>query len=117
MLPDETFDPAKGHPSAKVEAPTDTFIQPKITGYRQLGSAEAALMNEAKALGAAFEELAARLKTYHAEQFSYAVAESGIFTERDRLVNAEPERWLAMGRTDIQTGVMKIVRSIAQPAS
>jgi len=37
--------------------------------------------------------------------------------ELNRLVNAEPERWLAMGRTDIQTGVMKIVRSIAQPAS
>jgi hypothetical protein len=33
------------------------------------------------------------------------------------LRDAEPERCLAMGRTDIQTGVMKIVRSIAQPAS
>lgn len=29
---------------------TDTFIQPKITGYRQLTTGEVALMNEGKAL-------------------------------------------------------------------
>lgn len=28
----------------------DSFIQPKITGYRQLNAEEAALMNEGKAL-------------------------------------------------------------------
>lgn len=28
----------------------ETFTQPKITGYRQLSEAEAALMNEGKAL-------------------------------------------------------------------
>lgn len=27
----------------------ETFVQPKITGYRQLNEAEAALMNEIKA--------------------------------------------------------------------
>lgn len=94
-----------------------TFVQPAIKGYRQLGKAEADLMNEAKALGAQFEDLVGRLKAYHGEQRAYAIPEPGDFTERDRLINAEPERWLAMGRTDIQTGVMKIVRSIAQPAS
>jgi hypothetical protein len=96
------------------------FIQPKITGYRQLGPTEADLMNEAKALGAAFEDLVARLKVHHINQRTDANA-AGLaeksFVEADRLLNAEPERWLAMGRTDIQTGVMKIVRSIAQPAS
>lgn len=71
--------------------PVDTFIQPKITGYRQLNADEAAMMNEAKAP----ERVA----------------------ELDRLDNAEPARWLAMGRTSIQVGIMQIVRSIAQPAS
>lgn len=96
----------------KSESTHDHFMQPKITGYRQLVPAETALMNEAKKLGAQFEELIGRLRAYHAEQT--ARADGG---ELRRLVMAEPERWLAMGRTDIQTGVMKIVRSIAQPAS
>jgi xanthine dehydrogenase iron-sulfur cluster and FAD-binding subunit A len=100
-------------------AKADTFIQPKITGYRQLGKVEADLMNEAKALGAQFEELIGRLRTCHANQRHAAGAAltPENEAERQRLLNAEPERWLAMGRTDIQTGVMKIVRSIAQPAS
>lgn len=114
MLSDETYDPAKGHPDAKVEAPADTFIQPKITGYRQLIPAETHLINEAKAIGAAAEDLVKRLREYHAAQYQASVTSPG---ENARLMDAEPARWLAMGRTDIQTGVMKIVRSIAQPAS
>lgn len=101
------------------DAALDTFIQPKVTGYRQLSPSEAALMNEAKAIGAAVEDLVARLRRYHQVQrddagVAYTPANEA---ERQRLQNAEPERWLAMGRTDIQVGVMKIVRSIAQPAS
>lgn len=95
----------------------EMFMQPKIAGYRQLGPAEAELMNEAKALGTAFEDLVARLKRYHFVQRDEAQANDSVNGELTRLANAEPERWLAMGRTDIQTGVMKIVRSIAQPAS
>jgi xanthine dehydrogenase iron-sulfur cluster and FAD-binding subunit A len=97
------------------------FMQPKITGYRQLTSHEAALMNEAKAIGAQFEDLIAKVRDWHNAQADLAsarqVADSRDGDEFARLVNAEPGRWLAMGRTDIQTGVMKIVRSIAQPAS
>ena len=93
-------------------APMDTFIQPKITGYRQLSTAEAELMNQAKELGSKFEILVAQLNSYYRSQRDAAGAE-----ETFRITNAEPARWLAMGRTDIQNGVMKIVRSIAQPAS
>jgi hypothetical protein len=97
----------------------DTFIQPKIAGYRQLGAEEAALMNEAKTLGAAFEELIGRLRDYHKAQrvecLQHLAESVESAAERTRLNACEPERWLAMGRTDIQTGVMKIVRSIAQP--
>jgi hypothetical protein len=97
----------------------ETFTQPKITGYRQLGAEEASLMNEAKALGAQFEDLIGRLRVYHTTQKGAAgtAMTPEKEAERQRLRDAEPERWLAMGRTDIQTGVMKIVRSIAQPAS
>lgn len=101
-------------------APTlETFTQPKITGYRQLNADEAALMNEAKALGTAFDELIGRLKAYHgAQKLKAGTARTPEHeAERQRLLEAEPERWLAMGRTDIQVGIMKIVRSIAQPAS
>src|ERR1700759_2648795 len=100
----------------------DPFMQPKMTGYRQLTPTETGLMNEAKALGAQFETLIRALRDYHAAQRSSASSAPDEFNpensvERARLNDAEPERWLAMGRTDIQTGVMKIVRSIAQPAS
>ncbi|ERR1700741_694405 len=96
----------------------DFFKQPKIAGYRQLGKREADLMNLTKELGAKFETLINALRDYHAEQRANAkIAPPEYDDETPRLDNAEPERWLAMGRTDIQVGVMKIVRSIAQPAS
>jgi len=95
-----------------------TFTQPTIAGYRQLTPEEAALMNEVKALGSQFEDLIGRLREYHKAQRANAkIAPPEFDDETPRLDDAEPERWLAMGRTDIQTGVMKIVRSIAQPAS
>lgn len=111
----EAFDPEKGNPNAP--APGDTFIQPKITGYRQLTPEEAALMNEAKAIGAVTENLVKRLIAYHLAQREQAFGLENSPVELDRIRDAEPARWLAMGRTDIQTGIMKIVRSIAQPAS
>ena len=40
----------------------DTFMQPKITGYRQLNEAEAALMNEIKARGVELGELVQKLR-------------------------------------------------------
>jgi hypothetical protein len=32
-----------------------------------------------------------------------------------RFVAAEPMRWAAIGKTDIQTGIMALVRAVAQP--
>lgn len=94
--------------------PAEHFIQPKITGYRQLNKAEAAMINRIKELGAEFEGQTRMVREYLKAQRGL----SSIQTDESmRLDNAEPERWLAMGRTDIQTGVMKLVRAIAQPAS
>jgi hypothetical protein len=36
--------------------------------------------------------------------------------ELRRFNAAEPHRWAAIGKTDIQTGIMALVRAIAQPA-
>ena len=73
----------------------ETFTQPKITGYRQLNEAEAASMNEIKAHGVALGELVAKLR-----------ASQGL-----------DQRWVSVGATDLQTGIMALVRAVAQPTS
>jgi len=47
-----------------METETETFIQPKITGYRQLNPTEAALMNEGKALAEKVGAWIAKLRTH-----------------------------------------------------
>lgn len=73
----------------------DTFTQPRITGYRQLTPADAALMNEIKAHGVALGELVTKL----------------------RAVDGLDQRWLSIGATDLQTGLMALTRGVAQPTS
>lgn len=73
----------------------ETFIQPKITGYRQLTEAEAALMNEIKAAGVQLGELVARLR---------ATADLD-------------QRWVSIGATDLQTGLMALTRGVARPTT
>lgn len=73
----------------------DTFRQPKITGYRQLSEAEAAWMNEIKARGVELGELVAKL----------------------RAVESLNQRWVAIGATDLQTGLMALTRAVAQPTT
>lgn len=73
----------------------ETFTQPKITGYRQLNETEAAMMNEIKARGVELGELVAKLR-----------ATEGL-----------DQRWLSIGATDLQTGLMALTRAVAQPTS
>ena len=73
----------------------DHFKQPKITGYRQLSDEEAVLMNEIKQKGVELGELADKLKGY----------------------NGLDQRWVSIGTTDLQTGLMALVRSVAKPTS
>lgn len=83
------------HPSKTREQFLDTFQQPKITGYRQLTEAEADLMNEIKAEGERLGALVARLR-------------------------AAPDvdgRWVSIGATDLQTGLMALTRAVARPTS
>ena len=65
----------------------------KIKGYRELSQSEIDAMNEVKTKGAELGELVAKLR-------------------------ANPEldqRWVSIGATDLQTGLMALTRSIAKP--
>lgn len=79
----------------------------KITGYRELDEADIALMNRIKALEAEVEDVVCSVRTHIELQGSQA--------DRRRHAFAEPYRWLAIGRTDIQQGMMALTRAVAQP--
>lgn len=65
----------------------------QIKGYRELSQVEIDLMNEVKAKGAELGELVKKLKA-----------------------NANlDQRWVSIGATDLQTGLMALTRSVAQP--
>lgn len=102
----------------------EQLIQPKITGYRQLNDEEAQLMNLVKAKGQEFNALLNKVDTYLAAQRLDAERVSAGpegkecdigKAELARIEAAQPCRWLAIGRTDLQTGVMAVIRAIAQP--
>jgi hypothetical protein len=76
----------------------ETFTQPKITGYRQLGEAEVALMNEGKL-------------RHHPQGTPPGPDASGL------LPIALDQRWVSMGASDLQVGFMKLIRAIAKPAT
>ena len=67
----------------------------KIKGYRELSQSEIDAMNEIKSKGAELGELVAKLR------------------EMDGL----DKRWLSIGATDLQTGLMALTRAVAQPTS
>lgn len=73
----------------------ETFVQPKITGYRQLNEVEAALMNEIKERGIELGELVQKLRT----------------------IEDLDQRWVNIGETDLQTGLMALTRSVARPTT
>lgn len=67
----------------------------KIKGYRELSQAEIDMMNKIKAKGAELGELVAELQA--AEGFD--------------------KRAIAIGKTELQTGLMWLTRGVAQPES
>ena len=71
---------------------TETMIQPKVTGYRQLTATEAALMNEIKAEGVKLR------------------AGGGA-----RATDGLDQRWVSIRATDLQTGLMALTRGVAEP--
>ena len=98
----------------------------KITGYRDLSQTEIDLMNRIKAKGAELLELQAELvdmlklqevaKINAMDQASTNDVEAEAKAEFNRFNAAEPFRWASVGKTDLQTGIMALVRAVAQPA-
>jgi len=98
----------------------------KITGYRELNDEDIALMNAIKEKGAELLALQAQLidrLSQHKVAIYNAIdnpstPEEHMFGqgELERFDAAEPFRWANIGKTDIQTGVMALVRAVAQPA-
>lgn len=91
----------------------------KIKGYRELSQVEIDLMNRIKAKGAELLELQAELvEKLHADQQGLAGGSPSEcqVSEFNRFQAAEPLRWASIGKTDIQTGIMALVRAVAQPA-
>lgn len=88
----------------------ETFIQPKITGYRQLSQAEVALMNEGKALAEACGAYIAKLRTHPDVTRNQAPVETDAPQPLD-------QRWIAIGSTQLQQGFMAVIRGIAQPTT
>ncbi len=67
----------------------------KITGYRDLSQEEIDMMNEIKINGLGLQLLVERLR-------------------------ANPEfdqRWVSIGATDLQTGLMALTRAVARPTT
>lgn len=65
----------------------------QIKGYRELTQVEIDLMNEIKTKGAELGELVNKLRT----------------------TEGLDQRWVSIGTTDFQTGLMALTRSVAQP--
>lgn len=66
-----------------------------IKGYRELTQVEIDLMNEIKTKG----------------------AELGALVDKLRNASGLDQRWVSIGATDFQTGLMALTRSVAQPTS
>ena len=109
----------------------------KIKGYRELLPEEIDLMNRIKTKGAELLELQAELvgrldtdaevkktgarrsmegEEYNGIPYNEYTGASDECVEFRRFTAAEPHRWAAIGKTDIQTGIMALVRAVAQPA-
>ena len=87
----------------------------KIVGYRELTQEDIDLMNQIKAAGRELlqlQEIVFKRNRDYADNLYFT---PGATPELDRLEAAEPARWAAIARTDIQTGVMALVRAVAQP--
>jgi len=65
----------------------------QIKGYRELSQEEINLMNEIKLTG----------------------VELGALVQKLRAIPALDQRWVNIGATDLQTGLMALTRSVAQP--
>lgn len=84
-----------------------------IKGYRELSQAEVDLMNEIKAKGEELKALVDKVSVGVTGYHSHTPA--GETTNLEAL--GERARWVAIARTDFQTGLMALTRAVAQPST
>ena len=92
----------------------------KLTGYRTLTQVETDLINEIKANGVELGVLVEKLFDHTRQQITDADtlgANTGDFTEFQRLTDAEPHHWVSTGATNLQLGLMALTRAVAQPTT
>jgi hypothetical protein len=76
-----------------------------VSGYRKLSDEELALVNKIKATGLDLAELVFEVNALVKAR-----------TEQYGTPDAEHYRWSAIGRTDLQTGLMALIRAVAAPS-
>jgi hypothetical protein len=81
----------------------------KISGYGELSQEEIDLMNEIKAKGQELQDL-----IYKCRGVDVAVGKTDD-REHNEVLD-EASRWRAIAKTDLQTGLMALTRSVAKPA-
>jgi len=84
----------------------------KITGYRELDKTEIDLMNEVKALGPEIEGVLIKINE-HISNLNEASKDDEAL--QCRLHQSTAYRFLAMAKTELQTGLMYATRAVAQP--
>jgi hypothetical protein len=82
----------------------------KISGYRELTETQITLMNEIKAEGPRLEALIERLQSYAMNGASDAYPDDGNIQPR-----GETLRWISIGQTHLQQGLMALTRGVAKP--
>lgn len=104
----------------------------KIKGYGELSQEDIDLMNRLSALGDQIEEVLSvvneQIKQHQhyiqqaAEDVRMARGPAAKKVAQDkhdyllaRMTRAEPQRWLAMGKTSLQQGLMFAKRAVARP--
>jgi hypothetical protein len=85
----------------------------QIKGYRELNQEEIDFMNRIKAFGPELQALTDEIREYLRARNETAKAFDPA--EAQRIYQAEPHAWLDVGTKDLQVGLMKLTRSIAQP--
>lgn len=75
-----------------------TYTPPPVTGYRELTQHDVDLMNRIKAKG---------------DEMGALIAELELFPKDGSL----DLRWLAIGKTHCQQGIMALVRAVAKPSN
>lgn len=84
----------------------------KITGYRDLSQTEIDMMNKIKALGVQMGSLVADLRSIP------TTPAGGVVLENDGWYGkTADQRWISIGATHLQEGLMALTRGIAQPTS